>query len=87
MSVAENPMTFFKIFQLSQPHSAQRPQATRPAQQGNTASLPAVATASGIWGPGVAEMLRNRFFFLLRNMCFTSENAQNAIHVSKTECA
>ena len=63
MSVAENPMTFFKIFQLSQPHSAQRPQATRPAQQGNTASLPAVATASGIWGLGVAEMLRNRVFF------------------------
>ena len=53
MSVAENPMTFFKIFQLSQPHSAQRPQATRPAQQGNTASLLAVATASGIWGLGV----------------------------------
>ena len=81
MSGAENPMTFFKIFQLSQPHSAQRPQATRPAQQGNTASLPAVATASGIWGLGVAEMLRNRFF-LLRNMFFTSENAQNAIHAS-----
>jgi len=76
MSVAENPMTFFKIFQLSQPHSAQRPQATRPAQQGNTASLPAVATASGIWGPGVPEMLRNMFFLLFS----TFENAQNAIH-------
>ena len=62
MSVAENLMSFFKIFQLSQPHSAQRPQATRPAQQGNTASLPAVATASGIWGPGVTSMVRNMLF-------------------------
>ena len=84
MSVAENPMTFFKIFQLSQPHSAQRPQATRSAQQGNTASLPAVAAASGIWGPGVAEMLRNRFF-LLRNMFVTSENVRNAIHASQID--
>ena len=85
MSVAENPMTFFKIFQLSQPHSAQRPQATRSAQQGNTASLPAVATASGIWGPGVTQMLRNMLFLLLRNVFPTSENIQNAIHVAKMD--
>ena len=64
MSVAENPMTFFTIFQFSQPNSAQRPQATQPAQQGNTASLPAVATASAIWGPGVAVLLRRVLFFV-----------------------